>query len=450
MPTLPEAKHPDTVEDKQPREAAVRKRWRLRPPQKALAAVLAAGLAVPRLEASFESLPSIRSTLAHLDRDYAALVQKIGRLREVPEVAPTFKTLLYMERAAEALIPETWASLPGDRFPAELHRYLLLEDDFVDFLTSRDSSGHPKLSASDAVRVYCSALVASRVFHIPPSLLLCLLLQESRLSTTAISPTGAQGAGQLTAVAIEEVDSLLTQSSRLRGKMRLYQDTLSRLYGDPTTRKVLGELVPELRLPVFARINRVERFAITEPLVRRVRLLLEKKHPELAAEGQLQTLCERMRDGQPLAAEQEPVARAYRIAATELYNVQPGNTFNPETNVAVSAMLFRHYMRYPWSLEGRRLVMPFALRCALAVLAYNQGPRAGQRILKHIAGTGLLSVEDLSIRTLLQLYSVEMVQEALGPDSGMRSGELYRHFEAVMGCALSGLQPADLAERGAD
>jgi hypothetical protein len=100
-------------------------------------------------------------------------------------------------------------------------------------------------------------------------------------------------------------------------------------------------------------------------------------------------------------------------------------------------MLFRHYIRYPWTLEGRRLVLPYSLRCALAVIAYNQGPLATLRILKHISETGLFDVDAMSIQTMLQLYSQEMVVEAIGEEPGMRAQELYRHFDAIMSCAIA-------------
>jgi hypothetical protein len=435
MPTLSEAKIPDSTPE-QRREGAAGRRWTLRPPRKAFAAVLAAGLAVPRIEASFFREPSVLSTLAGLERDYKELAQKISRLRAHPEVASTFKTLLYVEQATDRFLPQTWASLPGDRFPDDPHRYLLVQRHFLDFLTSRDATGHPLVSASDAVRVYGSALVASRVFHIPPSLLLCLLLQESRLRTSAVSPTGAEGVGQLTEPGLEQVDSLLS-SSRWRERLRLFEETMARLYSDPEGRLVLSKLVPDLRLPVFSKINRVERSWVSEPLLRRVVVLLERKRPELASNQELlRSLCAELRAGRPVDARYEPVARAYRIAATELYNVQTGNTFNPETNVVVSAMLFRHYIHYPWSLEGRRLTLPFPLRCALAVLAYNQGPRAAARILRHIGQTGLLELDELSMERLREVYTEELVREAVGA-AGMRPEELYRHFDSIMGCALA-------------
>jgi hypothetical protein len=450
MPTLSEAKIPDLTPDHPPRARAAVRRWKLRPSKKAVAAVLAAGLAVPRIEASFVRDPAVLTTMASLDQEYASLVQQISHLRAHPEVATTFKTLLYLEQAAERLIPDTWASLPGDRFPDEPHRYLLVQDDFLDFLTSKDATGLPLVSASDAVRVYGSALVASRVFNIPQSLLLCLLLQESRLRTEAVSPTGAEGVGQLTEVGIEEVDDLLSSSSRWRQRLRAYEEGLSRLYADPMTQQVLGELVPDLRLPVFSKINHIERSGVSEDLLRRVSLLLERKQPALASDKDLlYSLCGDLRAGKPIDAKYEPVARSYRIASTELYNVQTGNTFNPETNVAVSAMLFRHYIRYPWSLEGRRLLLPFGLRCALAVLAYNQGPRAAARILRHVGDTGLLDVDTLSMERLMDVYTDEMVHEAIGSAGSMRPEELYRHFYAVMSCAL-GSHPGQQSTRVAE
>src|SRR5262245_1612211 len=159
MPTLSEAKIPDSTPDQAPRRRPGAKRWKLRPRKQALAAMLAAGLAVPRIEASFVREPTIQSIMADLEVEYKGLVGSISRLQKHPEVAATFKTLLYLEQATERFIPETWASLPGDRFPDEPHRYLLLHDDFLAFLTSKDADGQPLVPASDAVRVYGFALV---------------------------------------------------------------------------------------------------------------------------------------------------------------------------------------------------------------------------------------------------------------------------------------------------
>lgn len=438
MLTLSEVNRPESSADEEEGGGATDRRPRRRHRRKALAALLAAGLVVPKLEASFRLDNGVDSAVAAIERDYASLVKDFSRLSSIPSAAPTFKTLLFLEKATDRLLPGVAATLPGSRFTDGPHGYLLVENDFLDFLTKKDNLGRPLLSSSDAVRTYGAALVASRVFQVPPNLLICLLLQESRMRSSAVSPTGAEGAGQLTAVALAQVDELLNQSSRWRERLRLYETTMNQLYGDSTTRGVLDALIPDMRYPVLTRINRVERSPVSDGLLRRVALVLDRKHPELAKDAELlRTVCTELRAGRAIEPNYAPIATAYGIASTELYNAQLGNTFNPESNVAFSAMLFRHYIRYPWTLDGRRLVLPYSLRCALAVIAYNQGPLATLRILKHISETGLFDVDAMSIQTMLQLYSEELVVEAIGEEPGMRAEELYRHFDAIMSCAIA-------------
>jgi hypothetical protein len=71
------------------------------------------------------------------------------------------------------------------------------------------------------------------------------------------------------------------------------------------------------------------------------------------------------------------------------------------------------------------------------VLAYNQGPRAANRILRSIAEAGKLDVTDLNLDELMEVYSQELVADAIGSQPGMRPTELYRHFVSVMSCAMS-------------
>jgi hypothetical protein len=328
MPTVLDSTSSDAGAEHQPEEAPASRRRRLRPSPKAIAALLAAGLAVPNLEASFLPNSGAETIMALLETDYENLLASVPTLRALPQAAPTFKALLYLDRTVEQIVPESWATLPGARFPHSPHRYLAQQDDFLKFLTRSDSTGRALLSSSDAVRVYGSALVASRVFHLPPDLLLCLFLQESRLRASAVSATGAEGVGQLTGVAIEHVDDLLDRSQRWRERLKLYERSLTRLYGDTTTQAVLARLVPDLRLPVFRRINRVARAPVSDELLRRVVVLVAHSDPELAADSErLRELCVQLRAGRGVA--ETSVAKAYHLASMEMYNGQTGNTFNP-------------------------------------------------------------------------------------------------------------------------
>ena len=73
-----------------------------------------------------------------------------------------------------------------------------------------------------------------------------------------------------------------------------------------------------------------------------------------------------------------------------------------------------------------------------AMVAELKALRPGARMLgAGMALPGPFDVDSMSIQTMLQLYSQELVVEAIGEEPGMRPEELYRHFDAIMSCAIA-------------
>ncbi len=391
------------------------------------------------VQAALGPLANLPSVVESVDESYRRLLSEAPVLRSFEDAAPVFRTMLYLEAVLgkNGRMSER-AHAPAAKKGIPLHRYLLWHDDLLGLLSEAGSSGKTILSGSDAVRTYAAVLVAAEAFELPPELLLCLFLQESRLRSQAVSPTGAEGVGQLTKIGIHQVEQLLERSDARSDRLFRYEEKLRDLYSDPGNRILFHAIFPDFRIPRIERINGAERSGVSEQLLRRVFLLLSHDAPDLLADRvKLRQLCQRLRQGKSIAPRYGKVVKAYRIAAEETYGQRTGYTFNPETNVAYSALLFRYYVRYPWKVGERRLKLPRPVRRGLAVLAYNQGPGTVLRILGRLSSGNLQGLETVRPREWLDLFSQQILPELMSRGSGPRSTQLYLHFKAVMECAAA-------------
>lgn len=139
-------------------------------------------------------------------------------------------------------------ALPGQRNQTQLYDYFLssywFQENLQRFL-AQSEYGFPELSL---VRTL-SAIQASAFFlEVSYPTIFCLFFKESRLDYKAVSASGARGLGQLTGIAIKQIE-LLREDTEEQNRLNAALHHLQQRYADPTWQGILTELGYQVQLP---------------------------------------------------------------------------------------------------------------------------------------------------------------------------------------------------------
>ena len=286
------------------------------------------------------------------------------------------------------------------------------------------------------LRVLFSIQVASNSFDIPYPALFCLFFQESKFDFLANSHTGAKGIGQLTSIAIKEI-------SRLRNNQKrelLLQKTaahLNKVYTDPQINLWLKKLGFKIELPNILPIpKKIEFTKINSAFIKDVGFELVKRgHSYGANIGLLWYLSKKIRRGRILS---EPYALTHKVFSQMLadrYASSPSSTYNIETNILASTMLFNHYYRYKWQHGKELFNLKEDTRTILAASAYNHGQSGMRRFLINLKHEfPALNFKNLSANKLSNYFTQPRLSKALKrPKYKIR--EASRHVKNIMKCS---------------
>ena len=329
-------------------------------------------------------------------------------------------------------------ALPGQRNQTQLYDYFLssywFQENLQRFL-AQSEYGFPELSL---VRTL-SAIQASAFFlEVSYPTIFCLFFKESRLDYKAVSASGARGLGQLTGIAIKQIE-LLREDTEEQNRLNAALHHLQQRYADPTWQGILTELGYQVQLP--------QNLSLPPKMVvptRSASLLLpevqkrlkEEQLPYASKTSQIRRRLNRLRQGRSLSLTYAPIHAHYVLALEEIYAGEPGNIFHIETNILLSTLLFRHYLQSKWRY-GKSVWKPRPeVQRVLAVAAYNQGQSSARNLFRLLQKEIGKKPEEITLKEFVEHLTPQRVQQAL-KGSKAQARELIDHALNVAECAES-------------
>ena len=323
------------------------------------------------------------------------------------------------------------------------HRDLVdLADHFIDSrwyreaLKRNSSNNSYGFSEERLLRVLISIQAAAHFFEVPYPALFCLFFQESKFDFLANSSTGAKGIGQLTTIALREVRRLRDFSS----KELLIQRTavhLNQVYSDPQIQIWLQNLGFNFDLPIISPIpENIEFTQLTSEFMREVgKELVKDGHSYGENIGLLWFLSKKIRRGRIIPARYIAMHKVFSTMLAEQFASSSSSTYNIETNVLASTLLFSHYYRYQWRKNKKIFELSAEARVILATAAYNHGQSGMRRFLINLSHEfPMLNFKTLSAKKLRILFTTRRLSRALQrPFYKIR--EASRHVRHIMNCA---------------
>ena len=329
-------------------------------------------------------------------------------------------------------------ALPGQRNQTQLYDYFLssywFQENLQRFL-AQSEYGFPELSL---VRTL-SAIQASAFFlEVSYPTIFCLFFKESRLDYKAVSASGARGLGQLTGIAIKQIE-LLREDTEEQNRLNAALHHLQQRYADPTWQGILTELGYQVQLPQNLSLPPkmvvpTRSASLLLPEVQR--RLKEEQLPYASKTSQIRRRLNRLRQGRPLSLTYAPIHAHYVAALEEIYAGEPGNIFHIETNILLSTLLFRHYLQSKWRY-GKSVWKPRPeVQRVLAVAAYNQGQSSARNLFRLLQKEIGKKPEEITLKEFVEHLTPQRVQQAL-KGSKARARELIDHALNVTECAES-------------
>lgn len=325
--------------------------------------------------------------------------------------------------------------LSSQREIPELIDYAL-KGDWLEQVTKMTSDPIYGYSESRALRIFVGSQTVAQFYNIPYPTFFCLLFQESQFDFKVHSKTGATGLGQLTGIAIRQLQ-INRKNPSTEKKLQATISHLGKIYKDPIFKEVLNEMGFKPEFPDIKHFPKliVSARRINDNFARDIAKQLIKKGYKFGNDFSLvKKLTAQISRGNLLPKQYAAVHPIYLETLTKAKN-HLGNTLNIETNILLSAMLLRYYMDYPWRVNGVRLKMKPEVNAMLAVAAYNQGPGGVQRYLAGFKHS--FPGKDLSKMTLADFKSTftsSRVANALRQTPG-QAKEVYEHVWKVKLCS---------------
>jgi len=320
----------------------------------------------------------------------------------------------------------------------DLIDFLLRTKWYNEFLIPISSNDIYDFSETTALRILISAHTAAHFFQIPFPTLFCLIFQESRFDFKIKSYTGALGLGQITSIALKQINLIRKNDAMENRRLMAASRHIQNIYADPVIDEILRAMgfYPMFpNLGTFPKI--IQKFdPFCQKVVKQVGLELVKKNILYGSNLSLvRRLIQKNLKGQVLRGKEAAVHPALLKVIDVNYGKEFGTVLNIETNLLVSAMLLRHYINYEWTINNRKLILKPSLAAIMAIAAYNQGPSVVRKYLRHLLNMyPTYKIEQSTAKDHNSLLSRDGIQKALSKKS-RRVDELFAHIRKISRCS---------------
>jgi len=306
--------------------------------------------------------------------------------------------------------------------------------EFLILVSNNSSYGY---SEDQALRIVISIHTAAHFFQIPFPTLFCLIFQESKFDFKAQSFSGALGLGQLTKIALRQVNKIRKRNSEER-RLMAASIHLSNIYKDPVINEVLTKMGFKPSFPNLGKFPAkiIKKTPLNKYIIRKVgKVLVSKGYSYGKNYKTVKSKIKQLLRGGVLAGKYASIHPILAEVTDDYYGKKYGNILNVETNILLSAMILRYYIVYPWKINGERLNLDPSLRAILAITAYNQGETPVLLFLKQLRQQyPNINIEKVTPKDLAPLFTKKLISKALKKSSN-RTLEVYKHVRKMRNCS---------------
>lgn len=272
--------------------------------------------------------------------------------------------------------------LASQREAPELIDYVL-KGGWLDEMSRMTGDPIYAYSEDRALRIFISSHAAAQSYSIPYPTLFCLLFQESQFNFKVRSSSGATGLGQLTGVAVKQIQ-INRKTEEVERRLQSALTNIRTVYSDPVMLEVLKKMGFQPGFPVLGKFPKDIQTspAIDDAFVAEMQRELTKDGHSYGGNLPLVKKLSRQISRGILLPKQYAAMHPVYLRVVSQAKATLGNTLHVETNVLLSALLLRYYMDFPWKVDHTVVKLQPEVKAMVAVAAYNQGP-AG--VLRYLA-----------------------------------------------------------------
>jgi len=320
----------------------------------------------------------------------------------------------------------------------ELVDYIMNSRWYREFLIPVSTNPIYDYSENTAMRIIISAHTAAHFFEIPFPTLFCLIFQESKFDFKIKSYTGALGLGQITRIALKQINIIRKQEPYENKRLHAAATHINNIYTDSVMDEILRAMGFYPMFPMLGDFpDNIKKFnPYSWKVVKQVSSELIRKGFSYGKNRHLvRRLIKRALKGEILRKKYAAVHPALLKITDVNYGKRFGTVLNIETNILVSAMLLRHYINYNWIINKRKLHLKPSLAAIMAIAAYNQGPSVVRKYIRNLVNRyPRYKIEHATSKDHWYFLSKHAIRNALKKRS-QRVNELFEHIRKITLCS---------------
>jgi len=329
-------------------------------------------------------------------------------------------------------------SLPCQKAMPELVDYIMNSRWYREFLIPVSTDPIYDYSENTAMRIIIASHTAAHFFEIPFPTLFCLIFQESKFDFKIKSYTGALGLGQITHIAIKQINLIRKNEPEESKRLHAAASHIQNIYSDPVMDEILRTMGFYPMFPILGDFpDRIRKYdPYSWKVVKQVSAELVRKGFSYGKNRRLvRRLIKRVLNGEVLRKNYAAVHPALLKITDVNYGKKYGTVLNIETNILISAMLLRHYINYEWVINRKKIHLKPSLAAIMAIAAYNQGPSVVREYIRYLVNRyPRYKIEQATSKDHWLFLSKRGIRKAMKKRS-QRVNELFEHIRKITLCS---------------
>jgi len=401
--------------------------------------LLPAGYIPPALDnPSIVTYMSSSEILRHINIHYEAFEKKEENAIPNDPLKRLHHFMMTYDKISQLRYRRNVLSLPCQKPLHELVDYIMKSRWYREFLIPVSTNPIYDYSENTALRILISTHTASHFFQIPFPTLFCLIFQESKFDFKIKSYTGALGLGQITRIAIKQINLIRKNEPFENKRLIATANHIKNVYSDPVIDEILRNMGFYPMFPFLDSFpDKIKKYnPYSWKIVKQVSKELKERGFSYGKNRSLvKRLIKRALKGEILRGKYAAVHPAL-LKITDLnFGKKFGTVLNIETNIIISAMLLRHYIDYDWIIYKRKLHLRPSLAATMAIASYNQGPTVVREYLRYlIKRYPRHKIESSTSSDHLKFLSKSGIRKAMR-NKIKRTNELFEHIRKITLCS---------------